>query len=112
MMLIKPLERVIEKLDDLPRERQKIVAEVLEMVITDDEDLEELSEEELRLIDVGLAQLDRGEVATDAEVKAVFDKYSTSLNIDRALQDVAQGRTCSVSEGPSLLRSRRSSLPN
>lgn len=34
-----------------------------------------LSDEERRLVREGLAELDRGEVATGAEVRAVFDKY-------------------------------------
>ncbi len=34
-----------------------------------------LTDEERRLVREGLAELDRGEVATDAEVRAVFDKY-------------------------------------
>jgi hypothetical protein len=34
-----------------------------------------LTEEEQRLIREGLGELDRGEVATEAEVRAVFDKY-------------------------------------
>jgi hypothetical protein len=34
-----------------------------------------LTAEELRLIREGLDELDRCEVATEAEVRAVFDKY-------------------------------------
>ena len=34
-----------------------------------------LTDEERRLVDEGLAELDRGEVASEAEVRAVFDKY-------------------------------------
>jgi hypothetical protein len=33
------------------------------------------SEDELRAIDEAIAQLDRGEIATDAEVKAAFAKF-------------------------------------
>ena len=36
-----------------------------------------LTEEERRLVREGLDELDRGEAATDAEVRAVFDKYRT-----------------------------------
>jgi hypothetical protein len=36
-----------------------------------------LTDEERRLVREGLDQLDRGDVATDAEVRAVFDKYRT-----------------------------------
>ena len=35
----------------------------------------QLTEEERRLVREGLDELDRGEVATEAEVRAVFDKY-------------------------------------
>jgi predicted transcriptional regulator len=34
-----------------------------------------LSDEERRLVQEGPAELDRGEVAGEAEVRAVFDKY-------------------------------------
>ena len=34
-----------------------------------------LTEEEHRQLREGLDELDRGEAATDAEVRAVFDKY-------------------------------------
>ena len=38
----------------------------------------QLTTEEKRLVREGLDQLDRGEVATDAEVRAVFDKYRST----------------------------------
>jgi len=38
----------------------------------------QLTAEEKRLVREGLDQLDRGEVATDAEVRAVFDKYRST----------------------------------
>jgi predicted transcriptional regulator len=39
------------------------------------EEIYHLTDEERRLVDEGLAELDRGEVASEVEVRAVFDKY-------------------------------------
>jgi hypothetical protein len=36
-----------------------------------------LSDEERRLVREGLDELDRGEAANEAEVRAVYDKYRT-----------------------------------
>ena len=73
--MIKALEQAIEKVKKLSRERQEYAAEVLEQIAETDDQVYTLSDEERRLVREGLAELDRGEVATDAEVRAVFDKY-------------------------------------
>jgi hypothetical protein len=73
--MIKALEQAIEKVKALSRERQQYAAEVLDQIADAGEDGYRLSDEERRLIREGLAELDRGEAASDAEVRAVFDKY-------------------------------------
>ena len=73
--MIKVLEEAIEKVRKLPKERQEYAAEVLEQIAEAGDEVYVLTEAERRLLQEGLDELDRGEVATDAEVRAVFDKY-------------------------------------
>ncbi len=74
--MIKALEKAIEKIKTLSAERQQYAAEVLEEIAEfGDDEVYRLSDEERRLVREGLAELDRGEVASEAEVRAVFDKY-------------------------------------
>ena len=75
--MIKVLEQAIEKIMKLPRERQEYAAEVLEQIAELGEDVYVLSDEERRLVREGLDELDRGEVASEAEVRSVFDRYRT-----------------------------------
>ena len=73
--MIKVLEEAIEKVKKLPKERQEYAAEVLEQIVDAGDAVYLLTDEERRLVREGLDELDRGEAATDAEVRAVFDKY-------------------------------------
>ena len=73
--MMKVLEQAIEKLKTLSKERQEYAAEVLEQIAEAGDGVYRLSDEERRLVREGLAELDRGEAASDAEVRAVFDKY-------------------------------------
>ncbi len=74
--MIKALERAIEKIKTLSEERQQYAAQVLEEIAEfGDDEVYRLSDEERRLVREGLVELDRGEVASEAEVRAVFDKY-------------------------------------
>jgi DNA-binding protein H-NS len=75
--MIKVLEQAIEKVRTLSAERQEYAAEVLEQIADAGNAVYHLSDEERRLVREGLAELDRGEVATESEVRAVFDKYRT-----------------------------------
>lgn len=71
----KALELVIEKVKSLPEERQRYVAEVLDRLVSDTDDLYELTDDEERRIQEGLDDLDAGRIASEADVRAVFDKY-------------------------------------
>jgi len=73
--MIKALEQAIEKVKKLPRERQEYAAEVLEQIVEAGDTAYVLTDDERRLVREGLDELDRGEVATDEEVRAVYDKY-------------------------------------
>jgi hypothetical protein len=75
--MIKVLEQAIEKVRKLPKDRQEYAAEVLERIAEAGEEVYVLSDEERRLVREGLDELDRGEAASEAEVRAVFDKYRT-----------------------------------
>ena len=72
--MIKALEEAIEKIKGLSKERQEYAAEVLEHIALADDEVYHLTDEECRLVDESLAELDRGEAASEAEVRAVFDK--------------------------------------
>ena len=73
--MIKVLEQAIEKVKALSKERQEYAAELLEQIAEAGDEVYRLSEEERRLVREGLAELDRGEFATEAAVRGVFDKY-------------------------------------
>jgi len=72
--MIKALEQAVDKVKKLSTERQEY-AVVLEQIDEVGDGIYILTDEERRLVREGLHELDRGEVATDAEVRAVFDKY-------------------------------------
>jgi hypothetical protein len=71
--MIKALERAIDKVRELPADRQELVAELLEQFTADA--VYPLSDIERLAVDEGLAELNRGERASASEVRAVFDKY-------------------------------------
>jgi predicted transcriptional regulator len=73
--MIKILEQAVEKVTALSAERQEFAAEVLEQIADAGDADYHLGDEERRLVRDGLAELDRGEIATEAEVRALFDKY-------------------------------------
>ena len=73
--MMKVLEQAIEKVKGLSRERQEYAAEVLEQIAAAGDDVYRLSDEERVLVRQGLAELDRGETASDADVRATYDKH-------------------------------------
>ena len=74
-IMMKVLEQAIEKVKALSKERQEYAAEVLEQIAEAGDDVYRLSDEERRLVREGLGELDRGETASEADVRAVFDKH-------------------------------------
>jgi hypothetical protein len=75
LRMTKTLEQAVEKVKKLSRERQEYAAEVLELIAEAGDEVYILTDEERRLVREGLDELARGETASDAEVRAVFDKY-------------------------------------
>jgi hypothetical protein len=73
--MIKVLEQAIEKVKALPKERQEYAAEVLEQIAEAGDGVYRLSADERALVREGLAELERGEVASEAQVRGVYDKY-------------------------------------
>jgi hypothetical protein len=73
--MIKVLEQAVQKVRKLPKEQQEYAAELLEQIAEAGDAVYVLSDEERRLVREGLDELDRGELASEAEVRAVFDKY-------------------------------------
>ena len=74
-IMMKVLEQAIEKVKALSKERQEYAAEVLEQIAEAGDGVYRLSDEERLLVRQGLAELDRGETASEADVRAVFDKH-------------------------------------
>ena len=73
--MIKMLEDAIDKVRKLPKERQEYAAEVLEQIAEAGEGVYTLSEEEHRLVREGLAELDAGQVVSDADMAAFWLRH-------------------------------------
>ena len=70
--MIKVLEQAIAKVKALDAERQAYAAAVLEDIVSDDVFI--IPPEHLAALDEALAQVDRGERATGAEMAALWKK--------------------------------------
>ena len=70
--MIKVLEQAIQKVKKLPKDRQAYVAHVLEEIAGDG--VYRLDDGERADIREALAEMERGEVASDDEVKTVFKR--------------------------------------
>jgi predicted transcriptional regulator len=68
------IDAILERVRTWPAERLEDVAAVLLAMEAANED-DELSEEDWADLEEGLAEADRGEFASDEEVKALFDRY-------------------------------------
>jgi len=73
--MVEALEQAIEKVKKLSKERQEYAAEVLEQIAEAGDGIYVLTDEERRLVREGLAELDCGEFATDAEVEAAYARF-------------------------------------
>jgi predicted transcriptional regulator len=69
------IENVLERVRTWPQSRQEDAAQVLLAMEAQDVGPYRLSEEERADIEAALAEIDRGEIASDAEVAAVFNRY-------------------------------------
>ncbi len=69
------LEQAVEAVSALPDEAQDDLARILLHLAGIDQPVYELTPEEAADIDASLAEAERGEFATDGEVRAVWAKH-------------------------------------
>ena len=69
------LEKAFSRVRSLPHETQDELARVLLRLAGDDDAVYALSDEEDADLAAAEAEIERGELATDAEVEMVFAKY-------------------------------------
>ncbi|MBI5470292.1 hypothetical protein HY968_03160 [Candidatus Kaiserbacteria bacterium] len=73
--MTKLLDEAIEKVRRLPQDRQMYAAEVLETIASQsDEKVYRLSPEERTDVRAALAEIERGEFATEKEMEALWKK--------------------------------------
>ncbi len=72
--MIKVLEDAIEKVKQLPEERQRYAAHLLEQVASTNE-IDRLTDEERRLVREGLADLDAGRIVSDTDMEAFWQRH-------------------------------------
>ena len=73
--MITVLEQAVEKVKKLSKEQQEYAAEVLQEIAGSGDGVYHVSAEERQLVREGLDELDRGDVATEKEVRAIYDTY-------------------------------------
>lgn len=73
--MMKILQDAIDKVKTLSPKRQAYAAEMLEPIAAAGDGVYRLSDEERLLVRQALNELDRGEVASEKDVRGVFDKY-------------------------------------
>jgi hypothetical protein len=69
------LERAVETIRSLPPETQDAFARILLQLAGDDQSVVELSPEEEASFDESLAQSERGEFASDEQIRAIWKKH-------------------------------------
>jgi len=73
--MTKLLQQAVEAVRGLPPEMQDDLARILLQLAGEDQPAVQLTAEEEVTFDESLAQADRGEFATDEQVRAVWEKY-------------------------------------
>jgi predicted transcriptional regulator len=73
--MTKLLEQAVETVRGLPPEIQDELARMLLQLAGEDQPVLQLSAEESASFDKSLAQADRGEFATDEQVRAIWAKH-------------------------------------
>jgi hypothetical protein len=75
-MTTKDIKTLLERVRSWPEEAQDELVNVANQIESELNNREYLAtHEELRIIDAALASIDRGEIATDAEIETVFGKF-------------------------------------
>ncbi|KAB2943616.1 MAG: hypothetical protein K8F92_04620 [Hyphomicrobium sp.] len=73
--MIKVLEDALKKVRELPEERQEFAAEVLETIVAQDDGVYHLTDEDRTEVRAGLAEIERGEIASDEDVAAMWKRF-------------------------------------
>jgi uncharacterized protein involved in exopolysaccharide biosynthesis len=69
------LERAVQSLRALPPETQDALARILQQLVGDHPSIVTLSAEEKASLQTSFAQAERGEFATESQIKAVWAKH-------------------------------------
>jgi hypothetical protein len=73
------LKNLLERVQAWPEEAQDELVAVANQIESELQGRDYLAtQEELRIIDAAMASIDRGEVATDAEIAAAFAKFRSA----------------------------------
>jgi predicted transcriptional regulator len=73
--MTKLFDHAVSTVSELPAEMQDEVARIMLSFVNENEEIYVLSPEEEADIDEALAEVERGELATDEEVRSVLAKY-------------------------------------
>ena len=73
--MTKLMKRALEALSDLPDDRQDEIARVILNLTVQNEEPEAIPAEDLPAVLQGLAEAERGEFATQAEVEKAFRRF-------------------------------------
>jgi hypothetical protein len=78
-MTVTNLKNLLERAQTWPEEAQDELVAVANQIESELQSQDYLAtQEELRIVDAAMASIDAGEVATDAEIKAVFAKFRSA----------------------------------
>lgn len=76
--MTKTMREAIEALQELPEERQEMIARaILDYASHESGEVYSLSDDERKAVRAGLAQADRGEFVSDADVQAFRNRHRT-----------------------------------
>ena len=68
------MKRLSQVLEDLPEERQEVLARAILDYASDDDGVYHLTDDERREVQAGLKEVGRGEIASDEEVAVVYKR--------------------------------------
>ncbi len=74
-VMTKLLLKAIEAVQCLPAERQDAAGELLMHLVEQEQSAHRLTPEQLKDLDLSIAEADRGEFASDEEVAAMWKKF-------------------------------------
>ena len=72
--MTKMVQEAIEALKELPQDKQTIVARAILDYASHDDDIYHLTDDERREVRAGLAEIRRGDIATDEEVAETYKR--------------------------------------